>query len=90
MITHTRTHATEPDSGTSSDGVYASYALEQLVTNQPLAQCFKAFKSRLASEVTIKELSRPPPPKNETPLGGPPALCRGEGYKKFFEIWRIK
>jgi len=73
-----------------SYATYADYGTEQLVTNQPLAQCFKACKSRLASEVTIKELSRPPPPKNETPLGGPPALCRGEGYKKFLEIWRIK
>ena len=86
----TLTHTVGLDSRALSYGTYVGYEAEQLVMNQLSGQCSRASRSRLASEVTIKELSRPPPPKNETPLGVPPALCRGEGYKKFFEIWRIK
>jgi hypothetical protein len=85
VITHTRTHASEPDSGTSSDGVYAGYALEQLVTNQTEMPVFKGFRSRLASQVTIKELSRPPPPTNDTPWGVPPALYRRDSHAILFE-----
>jgi len=84
VITHTRTHATEPDSGTSSDGAYAGYALEQLVTNQTEMPVFSNFRSRLASQVTIKKLSRPPPPTNDTPWGGTPTLYRGDGHAILF------
>ena len=71
------THTVGLDSRALSYGTYVGYGAEQLVTNQLSGQCSRASRSRLASEVTIKELSRPPPIKRYPLGGGTPALCRG-------------
>lgn len=70
----TLTHTVGLDSRALSYGTYVGYGAEQLVTNQREMPVFRGFGSRLASQVTIKELSRPPPPTNDTPRGGTPCV----------------